>query len=174
MVDPPKHWAGKNAPAFIYPDLLSSIIPVPNFHELHVKESSNETAANFKRDSNFEKNDVSNPDYRGIGMEINTSKSLNDMIIYVILTKSNAELQTLRLKLLDGNVQVAGQSYKRFSYLFTRQDRLCFCHTVTGLFDANGISFKDSECQLFLNISPRSHKDKLLPNRNIYPSPPMA
>ncbi|MGH0136926.1 UNVERIFIED_CONTAM: hypothetical protein FKN15_008500 [Acipenser sinensis] len=36
MVDPSKRRTGKNAPAITYPDLPSSIAPVPHCHELPV------------------------------------------------------------------------------------------------------------------------------------------
>jgi hypothetical protein len=68
-------------------------------------------------------------------------KDLNDLIRDVDLTKSNAELLTSRLKqwnLLDESVQVTDQRkrHQAFSSFFTRQDGLCFCHNVTGLFEA--------------------------------------
>jgi hypothetical protein len=72
-------------------------------------------------------------------------KDLNDLIRDLDLTKSNAEVLTSRLKqwnLLDESVQVTDQRkrHQAFSSFFTLQDWLCFCHNVTGLFEAIGIA----------------------------------
>jgi hypothetical protein len=77
-------------------------------------------------------------------------KYLNDLIRDVELTKSNAELLMSRLKqwnLLDESVQVTDQKkrHQAFSSFYTRQDGLCFCHNVTGLFEAIGIACKPNE-----------------------------
>ena len=53
------------------------------------------------------------------------------------------------MELVRWNVQVANQK-KRLPYIsryFTRQDELCFCHNVTGLFEAIGIACNPSEWQ---------------------------
>ena len=61
-------------------------------------------------------------------------------------TKCNAELLTSKLKqwnLLDESVQVTDQRkrHQTFSYFFSRQDELCFCNNVVGLFEASKFFF---------------------------------
>jgi hypothetical protein len=95
------------------------------------------------------------------------------------LTKSNAELLTSRLKqwnLLDKSVQVTDQRkrHQAFSSFFTCQDGLCFCHNVTGLFEAIGIACNPNEWRLFIDSSSRSLKAVLLHDGNKCPSLPLA
>src|SRR6218665_332290 len=72
-------------------------------------------------------------------------KDVNNLIRDLGLTKSNVELLISRLKqwnLLDGRVQVTGQRkrHETFSNFFSRQDGLCFCSNVAGLFEAIDIT----------------------------------
>lgn len=54
------------------------------------------------------------------------------------------------------------------------QDELCFCHNVTGLFEAIGIECNPSDWSHFIDSSTRSLKTVLLQKRNIYPHLPLA
>src|SRR6218665_2933909 len=64
--------------------------------------------------------------------------------------------------------------HETFSNFFSRQDGLCYCNNVAGLFEAIGIICNPSEWHLFINSSSRSLKAVLLCNGNNYPSLPMA
>ncbi|XP_058890837.1 uncharacterized protein LOC131740095 [Acipenser ruthenus] len=186
MVDPSKRRTGKNAPAITYPDLPSSIAPVPHCHELPVPTPLEREQPSLEESSKSEsEEDVVDPDdnFRGGAEERNpyypNQKDLNDLIRDLGLTKSNAELLTSRLKqwnLLDESVQVADQRkrHQPFSRFFTRQDGLYFCHNVTSLFEAIGIACNQNEWRLFIDSSSRSLKAVLLHNGNKYPSLPLA
>ncbi|XP_061433007.1 uncharacterized protein LOC133358637 [Lethenteron reissneri] len=179
MVDPSKRRTGKNAPSITYPDLPSSIAPMPHCHELPIptppereQPSLEESDEDVYADDNF----------RGTAEERNpyypNQKYLNDFIRDYGLTKSNAKLLTPRLKqwnLLDESVQVANQRkrHQPFCSFLTHQDGLCFCHNVTSLFEAIGIVCNQNEWRLLIDSSSRSLKAMLLHNGNKYPSLPL-
>ncbi|MGH0144883.1 UNVERIFIED_CONTAM: hypothetical protein FKN15_059427 [Acipenser sinensis] len=105
MVHPSKRQTGKNAPAITYPDLPSSIAPVPHCHELPVPTPPEREQLSLEESSKSEsEEDVVDPDdnFRGGAEERNpyypNQKDLNDLIRDLGLTKSNAELLTSRLK----------------------------------------------------------------------------
>ncbi|XP_076361827.1 uncharacterized protein LOC143252893 [Tachypleus tridentatus] len=119
MVAPSKYRAGKNSSVIMYPDLPSSIAPVPDCFELPVptlpkrKQPFSEESSKSK-----EEVDVEDPDYnfRGAACERHpyypNQRDLNDLIRDPGLRKSNAELLTSRLKewdFIDKSVQVASQ-----------------------------------------------------------------
>ncbi|XP_051500464.1 uncharacterized protein LOC127409743 [Myxocyprinus asiaticus] len=105
VVDPSKHRTGKNAPAITYPDLPSSIAPVPHCHELPVPTPPEREQSSLEESSKSEsEEDFVDPDdnFRGGAEERNpyypNQKDLNDLIRDLGLTKSSAELLTSRLK----------------------------------------------------------------------------
>lgn len=186
MVDPTKRRSGKNAPQLVYPDIPSSFAPVPHCPELPVTTPPNRdqpsSGDSSKSDSEA---DIGDPDY-GFTDAVEerrpyfpNQKDVNDLIRDLFLTKSNAELLTSRLKqwnLLDESVQVKDQRkrHQTFCNFFSRQDVLCFCNNVAGLFEAIGITCNPSEWRLFIDSSSQSLKAVLLHNGNNYPSLPMA
>ena len=114
MVDPTKRRTGKNAPQIVYPDIPSSIAPVPHCPELPIstplKRDQQSSGDSSKSDS---VEDIGDPDYgftdavEGRRPYFPNQKNINDLIRDVGLTKSNAELLTSRLKqwnLLDESV----------------------------------------------------------------------
>jgi len=184
MVDASKRRAGKNAPAVSYPDLPSSIAPVPHSLDLPVPKPPERSQPSEEETSKSEDEDcaddyditdeatVKNPYYP-------KQTDLNDLIRDLGLTKSNAELLISRLKewdLVDETVQVTSQRkrHQHFSNFFTSEDRLCYCNDVSGLFDAIGITCNPNEWRLFIDSSSRSLKAVLLHNGNKYPSLPLA
>lgn len=186
MVDPSKRRTGKNAPAVLYPDLPSSIAPVPHCSELPIpsppareRASSGERSVSEGEDNSS----VSDDDFHGVTEERKpyypNQKDLNDLIRDLGLTKSNAELLTSRLmqwNLLDESVQITRQRKRHhtFSSFFILQAGLCFCHDVIGLFEAIGIPCEPHEWRLFIDSSSRSLKAVLLHNGNQLPSIPLA
>ena len=184
MVDPSKRREGKNATPVVYPDLPSSIAPVPHCPELPVPLPPNKHQPAEDSDSS-EEEQSGDPDFNSeetVG-ERNpyypNQRDLNDLIRDLGLTKSNAELLTSRLKewdLLDENVKVGSQRkrHEEFSRFFSSKTGLCFCHDVSGLFEAIGIPCNPNEWRLFIDSSSRSLKAVLLHNWNKFPSIPVA
>ncbi|XP_073520833.1 uncharacterized protein [Phyllobates terribilis] len=184
MVDPAKRRTGKNAPQIVYPDIPSSIAPVPHCPERPVptppKRDQPSSGKSSKSDS---EEDIGDQDYVFTDADerrpyFPTQKDVNDLIRDLRLPKSNAELLTSRLKqwnLLDESEQVTDQrKHQTFSNFFSREDRLCFCNNVAGLFEAIGITCNPSEWNLVIDRSSRSHKAVQLHNGNNYPSLPIA
>ena len=105
MVDPTKRRTGKNALQIVYPDIPSSIAPVPHCPELPIltlpKRDQPSSGDSSKSDS---EEDIGDPNY---GFKdafeerrpyFPNQKDINDLISDLGLTKSNAELLTSRLK----------------------------------------------------------------------------
>ncbi|XP_076342775.1 uncharacterized protein LOC143243358 [Tachypleus tridentatus] len=98
MVDPSKRRVGKNTSAIMYPDLPSSIAPVPHCPELPVTTSPERKQPSSEENSKSEEEvDVENPDYnfRGSSGERNpyypNQRDLNDLIRDLGLTESNVK-----------------------------------------------------------------------------------
>ncbi|KAM5170537.1 uncharacterized protein ACMZJ9_003440 [Mantella aurantiaca] len=119
MVEPTKRRTGKNAPQIVYPDLPSSIAPVPHCPQLPVPtpptRDRSSSGDNSKSDSEEDTGDLE-CDFTDADDEkrpyFPNQKDINDLIRDLGLTKSNAELLTSRLKqwnLLDESVQVTEQ-----------------------------------------------------------------
>ncbi|KAL6481937.1 hypothetical protein MHYP_G00100170 [Metynnis hypsauchen] len=143
MVDPSKHCTGKNATPVTYPDIPSSIAPVPHCPELPVPTPPDRATPPSEESSRSDtQEDVEDHDFSSCADEERkpyypNQKDLNDLIRDLGLTKSNAELLTSRLKqwnLLDESVQVTGQSKRHqvFSTFFSHQDGLILKRTTTG------------------------------------------
>ncbi|KAL6481776.1 hypothetical protein MHYP_G00098560 [Metynnis hypsauchen] len=185
MVDPSKRRTGKNATPVTYPDIPSSIAPVPHCPELPVPTPPDRATPPSEESSRSDtQEDVEDHDFSSCADEERkpyypNQKDLNDLIRDLGLTKSNAELLTSRLKqwnLLDESVRVTGQRkhHQVFSTFFSHQDGLCFCNNVAGLFEAIGITCNPNEWRLFIDSSCKSLKAVLLHNGNKYPSLPVA
>ncbi|KAM5148081.1 uncharacterized protein ACMZJ9_011741 [Mantella aurantiaca] len=119
MVEPTKRRTGKNAPQIVYPDLPSSIAPVPHCPQLPVPtpptRDRSSSGDNSKSDSEEDTGDLE-CDFTDADDEkrpyFPNQKDINDLIRDLGLTKSNAELLTSRLKqwnLLDESVQIDDQ-----------------------------------------------------------------
>ncbi|KAL7839426.1 hypothetical protein SRHO_G00260840 [Serrasalmus rhombeus] len=184
-MDPSKRCTGKNAMPVTYPDIPSSIAPVPHCPELPVPTPPDRPTPPSEESSKSDtQEDVRDHDFSSCAYEERkpyypNQKDLNDLIRDLGLTKSNAELLTSRLKqwnLLDESVQVTGQRkhHQVFSTFFSHQDGLCFCNNVAGLFEAIGITCNPKEWRLFIDSSCKSLKAVLLHNGNKYPSLPVA
>lgn len=154
MVDPSKRRTGKKAPAVIYPNIPSSIAPVPHGPELPVpnppqgNETGDDSNSSESEEDFEEPNDSAEGGTNKKKPYYPNQKDLNDLIRDLGLTKSNAELLTSRLKqwnLLDETVQVSNQRKRhRTFFTFFIKDELCYCHDVTGLFENIGSSSHQS------------------------------
>ncbi|KAM5164259.1 uncharacterized protein ACMZJ9_006770 [Mantella aurantiaca] len=114
MVEPTKRRTGKNVPQIVYPDIPSSIAPVPHCPQLPVPtpptRDRSSSGDNSKSDSEEDTGDLE-CDFTDADDEkrpyFPNQKDINDLIRDLGLTKSNAELLTSRLKqwnLLDESV----------------------------------------------------------------------
>jgi len=139
MADPSKRRSGKNAHPVAYPDIPSSIAPVPHCTELPIPAppERNQPSSEESGTSDFEQEDVTDPVYSVSRGETEryypNQKDLNDLIRDMGLTKSNAELLTSRLKqwnLLDESVQVA-TSGNGMEHLLVSSAIVTVCATVT-------------------------------------------
>jgi hypothetical protein len=182
MVDPSNRKAGKHAQPIQYPNIPSSIAPVPHSHELPIpsppkKESSSSHSRSSTSDDlsdvfQVECEEKRRPYYP-------KQDDLNDLIRDLGLTKSGGELLISRMKewnLLDSSVRVTDQRmrHETFSVFFTVTNDLCYCHDIVGLFSAIGIPYNPSQWRLFIDSSNRSLKAVLLNNGNTLPSLPLA
>ncbi|XP_073506717.1 uncharacterized protein [Phyllobates terribilis] len=138
MVDPAKRLTGKNVPQIVYPDIPSSIAPVPHCTELPVPTSpKRDQPSSGKSSKSDTEEDIGDQDYIFTDAVeerrpyFPNQKDINDLIRDLHLTKSNAELLTSRLKqwnLLDESVQVIDQRkrHQTFSNFFSWENGLCF------------------------------------------------
>jgi hypothetical protein len=178
MVDPSNRKAGKHDQPIQYPNIPSSIAPVPHSHELPIpsppkKESSSSHSRSSTSDDlsdvfQVECEEKRRPYYP-------KQDDLNDLIRDLGLTKSGGELLISGMKewnLLDSSVRVTDQRmrHETFSVFFTVTNDLCYCHDIVGLFSAIGIPYNPSQWRLFIDSSNRSLKAVLLS----LPSLPLA
>lgn len=89
------------------------------------------------------------------------SEEFDDLVRDLNLPKLKAEILASRQKqwnLLKNGVKISDRRkrHKTFSGFFTKEDGLCYCNDVKGLFEAIGISFISSEWRLFIDSSTRS------------------
>ena len=119
MVDPSKRRSGKNAPPVAYPDIPSSIAPVPHCSELTIPAppERNQPSPEESGTSDFEQEHVTDPVYsvsRGkMERYYLNQKDPNDLIRDIGLTKSNVEQLTSGPKqwnLLDETVKSFGSA----------------------------------------------------------------
>ena len=152
VVDPSKRQKGKNAPSIKYPDLSSSIAPVPHTKDMPapqplLRDKSFMTDASFS-DSETEQSSAACFQSRAAGERCpyySTQEDINDLVRDPSLTKSNAEILISRLKqwdLLDDSVRITSQRKRHcgFSMLYTFKDGLCYCHDIEGVFLAIPLS----------------------------------
>ena len=88
--------------------------------------------------------------------------------------KLNFDIETETVELVRQPCASYRSRHLKFSTFFTLQDRLCYCHDVTGLFNAIWISCNPQDWRLFIDSSSRSLKAVLLHNGNQLPSLPVA
>ena len=136
MVDPSKRRKGKNAPSIKYPDIPSSIAPVPhNTTDLPVPRpplrDESSIADMSSTDSETEQSSAMCVQRRVAGERCPyypNQEDINDLVRELSLTKSNAELLISKLKqwdLLDDSVRIISRTcFKSFPILFeTRTSR---------------------------------------------------
>ena len=179
-----KRRKGKNAPPIEYPDIPSSIAPVPhNNTVLPVPQPPMRVQSDPEEASSEDSETEQVPPSCVVGRRRRRKVLLpNQKIWWLIrekLTKSNAEIVISRLKqwdLLDDGVRITSQRkrHRVFSTFFSFTGGFCYCHSITGLFEAIGIPCNPSDWRLFIDSSSRSLKAVLLHNTNQWPSIPLA
>jgi len=108
-----------------------------------------------------------------------TQEELNDLVRYLELSKSKAELPGSRLKrwnLLEKNVRMSSfrSRHQQLVPLFREEDNFVFCYDVDGLVNALGIKQDPQEWRLFIDPTKLSLKAVLLHNGNQHPSIPVG
>ena len=88
-----------------------------------------------------------------------SQQEVDDLVRDLGITKSNAELLTLRLKkwnLLDTSCRCSSsrKRHERFLKYFSMVGSLCFCNNVDNLFEELGIVHDPKEWCLFMDSSP--------------------
>ena len=167
MVDPTKRRKGKNAPPIEYPDIPSSIAPVPhNNTDLPVPQLPMRVQSDSEEASSEDSEMEQVPSSCVVGRRrwageercpyYPNQEDMNDLIREMTLTKSNAEILISRLKqwdLLDDGVRITSRRkrHRGFSTFFSFTDGLCYCHSVTELFEAIEISCNTSDWRFFID-----------------------
>ena len=183
VVDVSKRRKGKNAAPVNYPDISSSIAPIPYCSKYSVPVPPGPDEVQDDNSDEMEQMEAEDMDYQPKVPEktphFPNQKVVNDLIRDMGLTKSNAELFISRMKqwhLVKEEVRVTSQRsrHEPFSDFYTLRDGLCFCHDVPGLFDAIGVPFVPKEWRLFIDSSSTSLKAVLSHNGNKFPTLPLA
>ncbi|KAL4706484.1 hypothetical protein ACJJTC_015682 [Scirpophaga incertulas] len=176
---------GKNSKKTSYPDLPSTSAPMPHTDTNPVPNPPVLENQVLSQDSfPSRSSSLSVPSEFVLESELKlphliNSEDLNDLIRDLNLPKSKAELLASRLKqwnLLNSDVRISRQRkrHEEFSCFFSKEDGLCFCHDVKGLFEEIGIPCYTTEWRLFIDSSTKSLKAVLLHNGNKFPSIPLA
>lgn len=188
VVNPSKRRSGDNAEKIVYPDLPSTSAPIPHGENFPVPSRSE--FDNFGVESSQSSPESSTPlthtddsefmiKSQSCGPHLISSTEFNDLVRDLNLPKNKAEILGSRLKqwhLLEDDVKITDQRerHKIFSCFFTQEAGICYCNSVTDLFEEIGIPFVPSDWRLFIDSSSKSLKAVLLHNGNLLPSLPVA
>ena len=172
----------KSAQSVSYPNIPSSIAPVPHGDGLPIPQPPPQKNESNSEDENTFKEDEPSEDHDYVVNEkkkIPNQNDVNDLIRDLSLSKEDGEILTSRLKqwnLVSSDVKVTQQRKRQhlFSTYFTLREGVCYCHDIVGLFEGIGIPCYTNDWRLFIDSSQRSLKAVLLHNGNIYPSLPVA
>lgn len=141
MVDVSKRRKGKNVAAVFYPDIPSSIAPIPHcsIYPVPVPPGPDEVQDNSS-------DEIKHMDADDLVYQLKApektphfpNQEVNDLIRDMGLTKSNAEVFISRMKqwnLFKEKVHVTSQRsrHEPFSGFYTFKDGFCFCHDVSTI-----------------------------------------
>jgi hypothetical protein len=176
----------KNKSAIVYPDCPSALKPVLHDAENPVPikptdpnstsdESTDEAEcdAEAQEDASYEEEvDKDKPHFL-------TQADLNDLVRDLQLSKEKAEVLGSRLK--QWNLLQPGTNVSHFrtrhatlSTFYAKEDNICFCRDINGLFHELDSEHLPDDWRLFIDSSKRSLKAVLLHNGNVKPSIPVA
>lgn len=173
MVDSSKRWADKNAPATIYPNLLSSIAPMPYCSELPVRPLQRDTIV--RREQQFRRGHWSRLQWhnwweKAIVHQTKrpqrpNQRSWSDKIQRPFDVKTQA-MEFIRWMCASRrSLKSSPLTLKPFSPV-----KMNFASVTTWLVCLKQIDCNRGEWRLFIDRSPRSLKTALLHSENMYPS----
>lgn len=182
IVDISKYKKGKDRrTAIVYPNIPSSIAPVPHCEDLPIPTPTSLTVISDTDESEDIEDVTFNIAGSSNSPHFPTQPELNDLVRDLSLTKENAEVLTSRLNewnLLDPSCKTSmyRKRHLTFSHFFKvlEGNLLCYCSDVVGLFGEIGIEYNPSEWRLFIDSSTKSLKAVLLHNGNKHPSVPVG
>lgn len=164
-----------------YPNIPSSIAPVPHSDELPVPIPPRSSAlpAEDKHSSGTDSDEFHPEQNLSDEPHFPNQDELDDLVRDLGLSKSGAELLGSRMKewnLLDSSCRVSRyrSRHQTFAQYYQVCGNLCFCSDIDGLFKEIGIQYDPSQWRLFIDSSIRSLKGVLLHNGNQHPSIPVA
>ena len=161
-----------------YPDIPSSIAPVPHNDQLPVPIPSTSLSHLSDKGSSTDESEEWCPSLSKQPHFPNQSE-MDDLVRDLGLSKSGAEILTSRLKqwnLLDSTCKISKyrKRHQSFSQFYEVSDSLYFCRDVDGIFAEIGFLHEPRAWRLFIDSSIGSLKGVLLHNGNQYPSIPVA
>lgn len=188
IVNPSKRRSGENAEKIFYPDLPSTSSPIPHGENFPVPSRSERNilliqSSQSSTESNTSLTITDGSEFmiksQSFGPHFISSTDFNDLVRDLNLPKSKAEILGSRLKqwnLLEDDVKITDQRerHKIFSSFFTKEAGICYCNSVTDLFEEIGMPCIPSDWRLFIDSSSKSLKAVLLHNGNQFPSLPVA
>ena len=179
MVDITTYKKPADRSKLVYPDIPSSIAPVPHSDQLPVPTPPATSLADDTGSSASDSEDVEWHAESTDDPHFPDQNELDDLIRDLGLSKAGSELLTSRLKewkLLHPSCRISKyrKRHHSFAQYYQVSDNLCFCIDVDGLFSQIGINHHPEEWRLFIDSSIRSLKGVLLHNGNQYPSVPVA
>ena len=176
LVDVSKYKSSKGRKDILYPNIPSSISPVP-----HCEESPIPVPPEGQKEESSNSEDSSDSDFNETKPHFPNQQEMDDLVRDLGLTKANAELLVSRLKdwnLLDKSCRSTGyrKRHAKFSsyYAMDKDTLLCYCANIDGLFAEIGFSYVAADWRLFIDSSSKSLKAVLLHNGNKYPSIPVG
>lgn len=181
MVDVCGYKKAKDKKKLVYPNIPSSIAPVP--HDEHMPIPVPPTTDQVNMEISDEDDDYmeeqEDETWQSGEPHFPNQQELDDLVRDLNLPKAGAELLASRLKewnLLQPTVRISKYRTRHTSYVqyFTADKSLCFCSDVMGLFQAIGITHQPDQWRLFIDSSTKSLKAVLLHNGNQHPSIPVG
>ena len=168
-----------NLAKVVYPNISSSMAPVPHSSDLPIPIALNvfKESPPYSTDSSTA-SDAS--DWEGsTSAEPLTQRELNDLVRHLKLTKQSSEYLTSFLKtrkLVDQTCisSLHRNRHRNFSRFFTTFDALCFCFDINSLFQELNLVYTPAHWVLFMDASTYSLKAVLMHVDNAYPSLPLA
>jgi hypothetical protein len=178
----------KTKSKIVYPSLESAIrpvahsdeIPVPVFNISLSLEEEEAMAEVVEHDVDFVDDDDDTGACSNRGPQCFNQQELNDLVRDLALSKELSELLASRLsekKLLEQGTKITFYRKREYDLLqyFRVESGLVYCHDVSGLVNAMGVtSYHSNEWRMFLDSSKSSLKCVLLHNGNFYGSIPIG
>ena len=114
-----------------------------------------------------------------IEQQLLSQAELNDWVRDFGLSKDKSEIFASRMKergfvFPDVKTSVYRNRHKQFAKYYTKQDDICFCSDIAGLFEELNEVHSPTEWRLFIDSNKESLKAVLLHNGNKKPSIPIA